>query len=87
MVPSLLACILRDFCHVEWYELKELRAVANNDAAKFDVGLFRLELSECIMSYPAIPMDEINGLTDNEFQTQDEVHQWLDSIRQSVFGG
>ena len=86
MVPSLLALILRDFCHVEWYEVKELKAAVDSGVAKFDIKLFRQELAECILCYPAIPIAEINSLTGNEFQTQDEVRQWLAGIRQSVFG-
>lgn len=86
MVSSLLAHILRDFCHVEWYEVEELKAAVNSGSVKFDVELFRLELADCIMNYPAIPTDEINRLTGNEFQTQEEVRQWLDGIWRSVFG-
>ncbi len=85
-IPSSLAGIIRDFFHVEWFELKELRALVSNGAARFDVELFRRELSECIMSYPAIPVVEINGLSGNEFETQEEVRRWLAEIRQGVFG-
>jgi len=86
MIPSLLARILQDFCHVEWFEVQELRALVAIGNAKFDVELFRSELAECIMKYPAIPVVEINGLSGNEFETQEEARRWLAEIRQGVFG-
>lgn len=85
MIPPLLASILRDFCHVEWYEMTELKEFALEGQSRFDVALFRRELVECILSYPAIPLVEINGLTGNEFATQDEARQWLVAIQQGLF--
>ncbi|GLQ87858.1 hypothetical protein [Dyella flagellata] len=84
LVPSLMTRILRDFCHVEWYEVKELRVLIASGDAKFDVELFKKELAECIMSYPAIPVVEINRLSGNEFRTQDEARRWLTEIRRDV---
>lgn len=86
MVPALLARILRDFCHIEWYEVKELRTLVASGSARFDVGLFRRELAECIMSHPAIPVVAINLLTGNDFGTQEEARRWLAEIRREVFG-
>lgn len=86
MIPSLLARVLHDFCHVEWFEVEGLRVLVASGAAKFDVELFRRELAECIMSYPAIPVAEINGLSGNEFETQGDARRWLAEIRQRVFG-
>ena len=85
MIPPLLASILRDFCHVEWYEMTELKALALEGDARFDVALFRRELVDCILSHPAIPVVQINSLTGNEFETQDEARQWLVGIQQGLF--
>jgi hypothetical protein len=76
--------VLKDFCHVEWYEVNELAALVDSGAAKFDVNELRRQF-ELALTRPngiAIP---INKLTANEFESDDEARVWLEDIYRRVF--
>ncbi len=83
--PPLLRLILRTFCHVEWYEVHELAAIAKSPDVDFDVAQFKRELMQAMES-PRISVEEIHKLTSEEFETEDEARQWLKSVYDKVFG-
>ena len=80
-----IARILKDFCHVEWYEVDELAALVSGGTAKFDVNALRQQF-ETLMLRPngiAVP---INKLTANEFESDGEARAWLEDVYRKVFG-
>jgi len=84
-LPEPLKVVLRDFCHVEWYEVGELSEAISNGVTKFDAKLFKNQLNELLASNSA-PIQEINTLTGNEFESIEELRAWLTEIQYQVFG-
>ena len=77
--------VLKDFCHVEWYEVNELAALVDSGAAKFDVNALRQQF-ESLLSQPNGIAIQINKLTANEFDSDEEARVWLEDIYRKVFG-
>ncbi|WP_447585016.1 hypothetical protein [Pseudoxanthomonas mexicana] len=84
-LPEPLRVVLRDFCHVEWYEIDELAQLVESGGAKFDVAALEKQIEELLLS-GSPPLCEINMLTANEFESGDELRTWLLEIRRRVFG-
>ena len=43
-LPEPLRVVLRDFCHVEWYEIDELAQLVESGGAKFDVAALEKQI-------------------------------------------
>jgi hypothetical protein len=76
--------ILKDFCHVEWYEVDELAALVKSGSAKFDVNTLRQQF-ESLLSQPNGIAPPINKLTANEFESDEEARFWLEDVYRKVF--
>lgn len=83
-IPEPMQTVLRDYCHVEWYEVDELAADLKNKHQTFDVEPLQAQLQE-IISAKEIPFVEINSLTSNEFCSAEEARIWLQEIYRRVF--
>lgn len=83
-IPEPMQSVLRDYCHVEWYEVDELAADVKNQRRTFDVEVLRAQLLAAI-SAKEIPFVEINNLTSNEFGSAEEGRIWLGDIYRRVF--
>ncbi len=83
-IPEPLRIVLKDFCHVEWYEVDELAEAIKSGDLKLDVTVFEKQLNELLLDH-SIPVDDINELTGNEFESQSEVKQWLSDIKMQTF--
>jgi NTP pyrophosphatase (non-canonical NTP hydrolase) len=79
-----LSRILKDFCHVEWYEVNELSELVNSGSAKFDIHALR-EQFEDLLANPAGIASQINEISANEFESDEEARNWLAEIYRRVF--
>jgi len=85
-LPEPLATVLRDFCHVEWFEVDELAAHIHQGDLPIDFEKFAAQLQEAIAA-KNLPVAGINELTANEFASTDEARRWLHDIFAAVFEG
>lgn len=83
-IPEPLRVVLKDFCHVEWYEVDELAEAIKLGGVKFDVTAFEEQLNQLLLS-DSVPIEDVNALTGNEFGSQGEVKQWLSEIKEQAF--
>jgi len=83
-LPDPLHTTLRDYCHVEWFELDELVEDVRSRRQKFDVDLLKAQF-ESLLSEDVVDQDLINRLTANEFESQAEVKSWLEAIYRRVW--
>ncbi len=79
-----LKTILRDFCHVEWREIDELARIVENGIAVFNAPLLQKQMHELLQA-SAIPLDELNRITANEFDSAEEAKEWLSEIFAHIF--
>lgn len=79
-----LKTILRDFCHVEWCEIDELARIIKNGITVFNASLLQKQMHELLQS-SAIPLDELNRITANEFDSTEEAKKWLSEIFAHIF--
>jgi hypothetical protein len=84
MFPEPMSRVLRDFCHVEWYEVAELAEIVRSGAAKFDVAALKSQIEATLANSVGIA-DPINKLTANEFESDVEARAWLEDVYQAVF--
>lgn len=83
-LPEPIKSILRDYCHVEWFEIDELADDIRNGSKKFDVGELKSQF-ESLISTSIDITQLVNSLTSNEFDSMDEVQAWLGDIYREVF--
>lgn len=87
-VPDALASILRDFCHVEWSELDDLKASVERPgltpAQQRLAGDFERQLADAIDQAFITPV-QYEGLTADECKTTQEVVARLKGIMKAVF--
>ncbi|MFZ6642588.1 hypothetical protein ACO0LL_22890 [Undibacterium sp. TC4M20W] len=83
-LPEPIKSILRDYCHIEWFEIDELADEVRNGSKKFDVKELKSQF-ESMISTTADITQLVNFLTFNEFESMDEVRVWLDDIYKLVF--
>ena len=83
-LPQPIKEILRNYCHVEWWEVDELVYDVRSGCQKFDVPALRSQFETLIKSDARI-YETINKLTANEFKTDEEAKIWLDAIYRKVF--
>jgi len=83
-LPEPINSVLRDYCHVEWYEVDELADDVKKVNKKFDVAELKKQFELMIATTEDITQ-QVNTLTFNEFATMEEVHAWLGEIYGVVF--
>lgn len=83
-LPEPIKSILRDYCHVEWFEINELADDVRSGNREFDVVALK-EQFESMISEENDITQLVNSLTFNEFVSMDEVRSWLREIYSVVF--
>lgn len=88
-IPGALGQVLRDYCHMEWWETHELRSEIANPTLpqkhKELLEAFRRELDEAISRGQITPA-QFEAVTADECGSNAEVVERLKAIRQEVFG-
>ncbi|MFB0827798.1 hypothetical protein ACEU07_21200 [Chromobacterium violaceum] len=79
-----LRSVLRDYCHVEWYEVIELAEDVKNNRQKFDTAALRFQWQQAIDD-DVCDYLVLNKLTGNEFETDEEARLWLKVVYSQVF--
>lgn len=75
-----LKTILRKYCQVECYDPKLLRdAIKTGRGFPYDVELFKAQLREAI-DLKLISPAEYEELTDEDFDSQEELQSWLEEL-------
>lgn len=83
-IPEPLRTVLRDYLHVEWYELHELAADVQNPDWNQSVGPFKSQLREAILERtPSI--EAIHALTGQEFESKTRLVEWLKKVWASLY--
>ena len=87
-IPEPLRVVIRDFLHVEWFEVEDLRRAVQGflPGFKVDVRLLQQQFDEFLVG-AELPFKEINALTSNEFESSSEARSWLSDIYGRVFQG
>jgi hypothetical protein len=83
-IESPLREILRGYCHVEWFEIEDLREKITHRRIAIDSSLLSSQLLT-LKSQESLPIEEINSITSNEFESNSEARAWLDFIYEKVF--
>ncbi|KQV40170.1 hypothetical protein [Massilia sp. Root335] len=83
-LPEPIRSVLRDYCHVEWFEIAELADEVLNQRQQFDTALLKSQLESFIKS-PNGLRDAVNKLTLNELTSDEEVQLWGKEIYELVF--
>jgi hypothetical protein len=83
-LPEPIKSVLRDYCHVEWYEVDELAGDVQTGSQKFDALKLKEQLESLIASSEDCSL-QINQLTSNEFESEDDVRKWLREIYEIIF--
>ncbi|WP_312319861.1 hypothetical protein [Stenotrophomonas sp.] len=83
-LPEPLKRTFEDFCHVEVYDPPTLRDLIKAGRMLFDVELLERQM-DALLESRDLPVEEVNRVTSNEFETVDEVVEWLTKIRNVVF--
>lgn len=76
--------MLRDYCHVESFEIDELSVDVANRCRAFDTDALQTQFREAIFSED-VPFLEINDLTANEFESAAVARVWLEDIYRHAF--
>jgi hypothetical protein len=79
-----LKSVLRDYCHVEWYEVAELATDVKTGRQRFDVEALKAQLHKAITD-DVCDYLQLNKLTGNEFETDEDARSWLRGIYSEVF--
>ncbi|WP_312319868.1 hypothetical protein [Stenotrophomonas sp.] len=85
-LPEPLKNALWSFCHVQCVVVLELRDLIKEGRIGYDVKLLEAQMDQ-LLDTRDIPVEEINQLTSNEFESIDEAAIWLTHIRNVVFRG
>jgi hypothetical protein len=83
-LPEPFQSVLRDYCHVEWFEVDELAQDVRSGNAEFDVVELKKQF-ESMMDATVDVTQLVNSLSLNEFESMDEVRPWLTDIYRKVF--
>lgn len=79
-----LETALRNFCHVEWYEIDELAHLVESGEIAFDASSLKKQMLDLIQASD-FPLDELNRITSNEFDSAAEAKKWLSEIATRIF--
>ncbi len=83
-VPNPLGQVLREYLHVEWYELDELASEVQSPHWGVNLEDFKQQLRTSI-TQKNLPIDEVCRLTGQEFQNQQELTAWLVEVWSKLF--
>ncbi|WP_426336028.1 hypothetical protein ACN9MY_20055 [Pseudoduganella sp. R-31] len=83
-LPEPIRSVLRDYCHVEWFEVDELADDVKDGSKKFDIVELKKQFESLLSSQDDVTR-LVNSLTFNEFESLEEVHAWLNDIYRVVF--
>lgn len=83
-LPEPIKSVLQDYCHIEWYEVDELADDVRTERQKFDVKKLKEQFESLISSSDGY-VTQINQLTLNEFESEEDVKKWLKEIYSIVF--
>ncbi|MDC8013733.1 hypothetical protein [Tahibacter soli] len=76
--------VMRDFLHVEWCCVDDLRDKIRSSELGLDIDALRKQFLQLI-SNDEVPLQDINDLTANEFEDAGEVKKWAEGIYRRVF--
>lgn len=76
--------VIRDFLHVEWYEIEALKEKIRSGSIGADTDVLRSQIDELLQA-DCLPVDQLNALTANEFETSEEAKNWLKEIYRQIF--
>lgn len=79
-----LKSVLRDYFHVEWFELSELTSDIKTGERKFDVSVLRRRFLDVMSDFVGFS-SVANELTGNEFESDEEALFWLKNIFLEIF--
>ena len=75
-----LKTVLRKYFHIESYDSQFLRNVMNTgESLPYDIALFKAQLREAI-DMKLISPEEYENLTEEDFDSQDDLQCWLEVI-------
>ena len=83
-VPNPLGQVLRDYLHVEWYELNDLIAEVQSPHWSVSVESFKQQLQSAI-TQGNLSVESVHQLTGQEFQNQHELTAWLMALWSALF--
>lgn len=83
-LPEPIRSVLRDYCHVEWFEVAELANDVRQGGQKFDSVLLREQFVDLISNCSDFVL-EVNEVTGNEFESEAEVLDWVWGVFSRVF--
>lgn len=84
IIEKPLSTILRDYCHVEWWEIEELSNDIYKDDWKDLVPVIKKQFIEAINS-SELDIRQLEILTGNDFDSHQEAADWLKEIYNVVF--
>ena len=76
--------VLRNYCHVEWYEVSELADDLKAGRHKLDSNLMRSQFVDLI-NLEAGQAKLVNNITANEFDSDIQAREWLAEIFREIF--
>jgi len=83
-VPNPLGQVLRDYLHVEWYELNDLIAEVQSPHWGVGVDSFKQQLQSAI-TQGNLSVESVRRLTGQEFHSQRELTAWLMELWSALF--
>ena len=82
--PDPLKRVIRNFLYVEWYEIEALKEKIRSNTIGADVDLLRSQFIDLLAQEP-LPVDQLNALTGEEFETSDEARNSFESVYREIF--
>jgi hypothetical protein len=83
-IPEPLRTVLRDYLHVEWYEIDELAIDVKSSEWVRKVGPFKSQLRDAILvRTPSV--EAVHAITSQEFENQDQLVNWLREVWASLY--
>jgi len=83
-IPNPLRQVLRDYLHVEWYELSELALDATKPEWIKRLGGFKMQLRDAIL-LQNITTEAVYKLTGQEFEDQTALNAWLSELWSAIY--
>ncbi len=82
-----LAKLLRIYCNVNVFDVQQLaKDLREGELDRNEAALFQSQLSQAILNHTLTP-EVYKGITgDNEYNTQDELEDWLREMWKEIYG-
>jgi hypothetical protein len=79
--------ILGLYCNVNAFDLRQLSEDLREERiAKNEAALFKTQLAEAILNHTLTPEAYKKVTSDNEYNTQDELEDWLREMWEEIYG-